>query len=196
MTGRRKTLDRNHALTVALTGYWSEGYYGMSLNEVCRRANISKPGLYREFGGDDGLLCAVLGLYRQTVLDGLSDLLLSDRPFEDTLRNYLELLLYQEDTPAGCLLAEFRLIQQNLGELTKAAVINFTKELQSIYRSWLEKAQQAGEVTSAIELDVATQHLDSQIMIASIKAQRGMDRDEIRRNTEMALWCLTPNLSL
>ena len=63
MVGRPKTLDKSHALATALEGYWREGVYGMSVNEVCRRAGISKPGLYREFGGEDGLLTAVGGTF-------------------------------------------------------------------------------------------------------------------------------------
>ena len=58
--GRPKTFDRDRTLDVAMESYWREGPGGISLNEVCRRAQVSKPGLYREFGNEDGLLDAVL----------------------------------------------------------------------------------------------------------------------------------------
>ena len=77
--GRPKTLSRDHALGVALEGYWREGIYGMSVNEVCRRAKIAKPGLYREFGGEDGLMTAVLDLYSKSVLPRLWTLLETNR---------------------------------------------------------------------------------------------------------------------
>ena len=99
MVGRPRTLDRNHALAIALEGYWREGLYGMSVNEVCRRADISKPGLYREFGGEDGLLTAVLQLYRDTVLQKLYSLLESPHPFEVVLRTYVNDLLRVSGSP-------------------------------------------------------------------------------------------------
>ena len=45
-----------------MDSYWRDGVENVSLNELCRRAEVSKPGVYREFGGEEGLLDAVLEL--------------------------------------------------------------------------------------------------------------------------------------
>ncbi|MFT6397207.1 MAG: AcrR family transcriptional regulator, partial [Bradymonadia bacterium] len=66
--GRSKTFDRERTLNVAMDNYWRDGVDGVSLNETCRRAGISKPGLYREFGGEDQFTSAVLARYCETVL--------------------------------------------------------------------------------------------------------------------------------
>ncbi len=197
MTGRPKTLNREHALAVALEGYWREGIYGMSVNEVCRRAEISKPGLYREFGGEDGLLTAVLQLYRETVIDQLATHLQSPYPFREVFRQYVNAALHQNGHPPGCLLAEMRLIQpDDLGENTRAKVAECSEELYRHYRGWLERAQGNAEISSDLDLDTAARLLDSQMMTASLKAHRGGDVEKIKGELIMALWRLTPDLEL
>ena len=197
MTGRPKTLNREHALAVALEGYWREGIYGMSVNEVCRRAEISKPGLYREFGGEDGLLTAVLQLYRETVIDQLATHLKSPYPFKEVFRAYVSAAMHQNGHPPGCLLAEMRLIQpEDLGESTRSKVLECVDELYGHYREWLQRAQANGEISNDLDLDTAARLLDSQMMTASLKAYRGGDVEKIKGELSMALWRLTPDLEL
>ncbi len=197
MAGRPRTLDRNHALAVALEGYWREGLYGMSVNEVCRRAGISKPGLYREFGGEDGLLTAVLQLYRDTVLEKLYQHLQLPYPFEKVLTAYLDEVLRPDGAPPGCFLGELRLVKyDDLGDVTRAKVEDCSSELHQNYRAWVERAQQNGEVTPDIDPSTAARLLDSQLLMASIKANRGSSVAAIKSELEVALWRLCPNLSL
>jgi len=79
--GRPKTLDRDHVVDVAMQAYWKEGIDGMSLNEICRRCEISKPGFYREFGSEDGLMKAVILAYQDQVLVPVLQMLNIDAPF-------------------------------------------------------------------------------------------------------------------
>lgn len=197
MVGRPKTLDREHALAIALEGYWREGVYGMSVNEVCRRAKISKPGLYREFGGEDGLLTAVLQLYRETVMAGLAEHLREDSPFKKVFHWYVNALLHQNGHPPGCLLCEMRLVQSDdLGESTRQKIQECSDDIYRYYRNWLESAQKNGEIAAEVNLDTAARLLDSQMMTASLKAYRGGNVDKIKEELQLALWCLTPDLEL
>ena len=169
----------------------------MSVNEVCRRAQISKPGLYREFGGEDGLLTAVLQLYRETVIESLSEHLKTPYPFKDVFKAYVDAFTRQNGHPPGCLLAEMRLIQpDDLGESTQMKVQECVDDILGYYREWLKKAQKNDEISKDIDLDTAARLLDSQMMTASLKAYRGGSIDKIKEELVMALWRLTPELEL
>ncbi len=197
MVGRPQTLDRNHALAVALEGYWREGLYGMSVNEVCRRAAISKPGLYREFGGEDGLLTAVVQLYRDTVLQKLFEHLRSPYPFRSVLAGLINEVLRPTGDPPGCLLGELRMVKfDDLGEETRHQVEVYAAEVRDNYRVWLDRAQRNGEIPADLDLDTAARHIDTQVMTACFKANRGGDVAEIKAELEVAFWRLVPNLSL
>lgn len=196
MAGRPKTLDRNHALGVALEGYWREGLYGMSINEVCRRAKISKPGLYREFGGEDGLLANVLHLYHEIIVRDVVRLLRTPHSFEAVLRIYLRGTITRDGHPPGCLLAEMLLVYPSLGKQTQAAVNVLEAAILAAYREWIHGAQERGEVSSELVIEDAAQHLFTQMNMASVDALRGKDPEMIRRTVTMALWCFAPNLTL
>ena len=181
MVGRPKTLDKSHALATALEGYWREGVYGMSVNEVCRRACISKPGLYREFGGEDGLLTAVLDLYDKTVLSLFRDLLEANVGFEKSMHIFTTRFFGQTGHPPGCLLAELRLAYPDLGESTQAKVQSTVTKYRGMLRQWLQNCQASGEVDAHADLDFAAQYIDSQLFLAATQAQRGDSTDEIAK---------------
>ena len=61
--GRPPTFDREETINLAMDCYWNEGPNGISINELCRRTKTSKPTIYREFGGEDGLLSTVVENY-------------------------------------------------------------------------------------------------------------------------------------
>ena len=83
--GRPKTIDLERIKNVAMVNYWSDGPTNVSLNEICFKAKISKPGLYREFGGEDGLMKSVLLLYKNTLIQQILDLLKLEKTFDETL---------------------------------------------------------------------------------------------------------------
>ena len=194
--GRPKTFDSQHALAVALHGYWSQGPHAMSLNEVCRRAQVSKPSLYREFGGEDGLLAAVLSLYQETVIELIREHMRSDKPFRVALKDIIDLLLAPERQPSGCLLAKFRLAYPELGELTQQTIDRLVQDNRQGIRVWLARAREAGEISDAVCLDDASHLVDRQLMLATVIADRGEELERVRRQLEMSLWCLVPGLEL
>ena len=79
--GRPKTLDREHVLQTALMQYWDVSPTDVSIGEICKMTGASKPGIYREFGSDDGLKCAALESYRILALLPLFDILKQDQSF-------------------------------------------------------------------------------------------------------------------
>jgi len=113
--GRPQTLNREHTVEVAMTSLWCDGVRDVSINEICRRANVSKPGAYREFGNEDGLMEAVVDLYRATVVAPLVEVLALDKPFSAVLDIVLHAVTEPSGKPAGCLVAELRSAPGRLG---------------------------------------------------------------------------------
>ena len=190
MAGRPKTLDKKHALATALEGYWRQGVYGMSVNEVCRRADISKPGLYREFGGEDGLLTAVLQLYRETVVVRFQDHLEKGHPFLECMQLFIGKFFRETGHPPGCLLAEYRLAYQDLGESTQELVRDTVTAYRAILRAWLGRCLERGEIAQSTDLDFAAQYVDLQLYQAAVITIRGGDPEVIAANLLTAIQVL------
>ena len=159
----------------------------MSVNEVCRRSKISKPGLYREFGGEDGLLASVLELYAELVLSRITVLLESDRPVERVLASYAEGLIYQKGYPPGCLMVEMRMAREQLGPQTLGVLDRLTLELHEAMCRWVEAARQRGAMRTVVDSEGAASHLESQMMLVAIQAHRGGEAALIREQLELSL---------
>jgi len=118
---------------------------------------VAKPGVYREFGGQDGLLAAAIDRYRKQVVLPLLDLIDSDRPLMDALDDVLAMITADEG-PAGCMLVEMRLAPGRLGPVSRERLDAVRAEMLSSYAERYARAAAGGE-TDARQAHLALQAL-------------------------------------
>ena len=188
--GRPRSFDRDATIDAATACYWREGPHGISLNEVCRRVDVSKPGIYREFGGGDGLLAAVIDRYRDQVVLPLLDLLASDLPFDDVLQAIIAAATSKRDGPMGGLIAEARLERHRLGPLAADRLDAVSKEVLSAYEARCRRAVADGQANGELEPAFAASYLDAQFRMLLIRFHRGEDPETVARHAWLALQVL------
>lgn len=184
--GRPKTLDRERTVETAMMCYWREGVYDLGLNEICRRTGISKPMLYREFGGEDGLMVAVLDQYRQETALPILALLATDRPFAEVLAEVVHAYTSDRVTPAGCLFTKMRSSPARLGPMTRARVAVLRDELHEAYAAWYERAQSRNEVNATVPAELAAHYLDTQLTTMLVQMAAGQAPDLVRAQAQLA----------
>ena len=184
--GRPKTMDRMRTLKVAMESYWDEGVHSISLNEICRRADVSKPSLYREFGGEDELMLAVLEHYIETVFSSMVELIESDRPFAGVLHDLVHAVTGQRDTPAGCMVVKMGATSSELGPLTAARLKQFRQEYLLVYEGWVKRAQGRKEINLEIPVKLAASYLDSQLSMILTQMATGEEPSLVRAKAELA----------
>lgn len=185
--GRPKTFDRDRTLAVALDAYWREGPQAMSVNEVCRLAGVSKPGMYREFGSEDGLTDAVLARYEELVLAPLIDRVGEDRPFEETLTALIDFMTARNaGAPNGCLFAKFRAASTDVGPVTRAHVEALREASLAAYTQWAERARERGEIDTSVPVELAAAFIDGQFASILTQAAAGEDPAMIRAQARLA----------
>ncbi|MDF1663302.1 MAG: TetR/AcrR family transcriptional regulator [Planctomycetota bacterium] len=188
--GRPRSLDRTRILEDAMRLYWHEGPLRLSLNEVCRRLEIAKPGLYREFGGEDGLLAACLDLYWDLYMKRLHDFLsTTDQPFLKQIESVIDAIAGEVSgmaTDAGCLSVKMRSERNRLGPIARARVEQLERDNLTSYESWIRRAQSEG--TLRVDLDPSTlaSYVDAQVFSAFHQKGQGVDGDIIRSNAKLA----------
>ncbi|MCR3722534.1 transcriptional regulator, TetR family [Prauserella flava] len=77
MTGTER---RQQLLNVARALFAEKGYDGTSVEEIARRANVSKPVVYEHFGGKEGVYAVVVDREAQAILDRMVSSLHADHP--------------------------------------------------------------------------------------------------------------------
>ncbi len=180
--GRPKTLDRQKTLDDALRAYWQDGVNTVSLNEICRRADVSKPGLYREFGGEDGLMKAVLAHYQQHVLEEILQVLDADSSLRDTLDTLISIVTVNNnpEAPKGCLLVKMRDARFHLGEETRQQIEQAHQYQLATFTRWLEHLQQSGEFGTTMTAAFAATYVVTQLNQALTQIAQGEDSELVK----------------
>ena len=173
--GRPKTLNKEYILNASMKAYWEEGIEAISLNEICKRANVSKPGLYREFGNDDGLIKAVLVHYQEEVLKQIHQIFREDKSFKEVLDKYILMLTVESPNLNGCLFLRSRDSNYPLGEKSQKQIELIQKEFSNSFTNWIEKAKEKNEFPKDISTQLAVNYIDAQVSIAMTKIFNGTD---------------------
>lgn len=163
--GRPKTVDRERAVQLAMLQWWREGAWNTSLNEVCRLSGLSKPSLYREFGGQDGLMTAALDLYEEQVVEPFLAVIQMDYPFAE-LVEMLVVGMVEAPGPAGCLFTEMRLGRATLGDTTTERVHSMEQRRRQVFEDWYRRGLANGEVDPSISPVLAARYIDTQFTVA------------------------------
>lgn len=187
--GRPKTLNRDHVIDVAMQAYWRDGIHNVSLNEICRRCEISKPGLYREFGSEDGLMKAVILAYQEQVLMRVFQMLNTETSFRVTLDNLVSFATEvndSQDVPKGCLLVKMRESRVYAGDATREQIDLAHEQALTAYKEWLQRSKANGEFTEGMSLEFVSTYIDAQLSQAMSQIARGEDRKIVKKMLELA----------
>ncbi|MBB1344317.1 TetR/AcrR family transcriptional regulator [Pseudoalteromonas sp. SR45-6] len=182
--GRPKTLDRDHILDVAMDSYWKDNIGNLSLNEICRRSGVSKPGLYREFSNEDGLMKAVLIRYQEQVLEPVQQMLNSDVPFREALDNLISFATSvncHDESPNGCLFIKMRESRVHLGKETQAQIDFLEKQGLVFFKKWVERSKTKGEFSVDMSSEFAATYIDAQLSNASTQLARGVAPETVKK---------------
>lgn len=185
--GRPKTLDRERVVEIAMHGYWTDGVDGVSLNEICRRTGVSKPSLYREFGGEDGLTDAVLERYAESVLTPNMEQITPEQTLSETLARLAEFMTDPTRSgPAGCLLVKMHGAPSHIGPVTSARVEALRGAARSAYADMVDRAKGRGEVSMDLSTTVAAAFIDIQCTTLLVQMTLGEDPELLRAQATLA----------
>jgi len=180
--GRPQTLERDQVIQTALMRYWVDGPKNVSINDISAETGASKPGIYREFGNDDGLKEAVLAAYGDIVLNPLFDILDSDQDFEQTLNSLIEFTVQDRrvlGVPDGCLHAVMRSQRDDFGPLTQKKIDQLRKALLDRYADWIDRAKANGQFVKDTSTQTAALYFDAHNGSAMRMQKEGVTNDVI-----------------
>ena len=188
--GRPKTLNLDELVNVAMITYWSEGPTNVSINQICNKAKISKPGLYRELGGEDGLMESVLIAYQKKITIPILEIFKLDKKFDDTLDSIISFITdtdNNQNKPRGCLLAKLRQSQNKFGPKTQQQINLIKKQVLVSYKTWVEQSKLKNEFPSSISSQLAANYLDAQLNNALSQIANGEETSKVKEILTLSL---------
>lgn len=88
-------------LDVGRSVFADRGYASASIEEIAKRANITKPVVYEHFGGKEGLYAVVVDREVSRLVDSITDALQGEHPRVLVEQAALAFLAYIEQEPDG-----------------------------------------------------------------------------------------------
>ncbi len=185
--GRPKSLDRERLVDIAMRAYWEAGPQGVSVNALCQMAGISKPSLYREFGGEDGLMRAALEAYAASVLDRVVGLLDGPGSFAERLDAMASFFAEDPVFAHGCLFTKLRAAKPLAGDDTRALVVAIEADTRAAFAAFLQSARDGGDWAGCVPVALGARYLDAQFGLALASRAAGVPVAEVRAVLDLAL---------
>ncbi|MDJ0826323.1 MAG: TetR/AcrR family transcriptional regulator [Rhodobacter sp.] len=185
--GRPSTLDIDKTLDVAMGAYWQNDPVDVSLNAICDLASVSKPALYRIFGGEDGLMRAVLDRYAEQVLSDIFKILARDAPVNETLAALIHFASQEPKMATGCVFYKMRAGKHRLGPKTRERVAEIDTAAVQAFEAYLVARSDDGDWDGDQSPAMVARYLVEQIGLALTQRAAGEDPAGIRDTLALAL---------
>lgn len=185
--GRPRSLDREKTVDAAMDAYWRSDPADVSLNAICEAAGVSKPALYREFGGEDGLMSAVLDRYAARVLADIFEILGRDPPLDEGLALLVRFASEDPKMETGCVFYKMRAGKHRLGPVTRAQVDALDIGAVAAFTAYLSARQAAGDWAPPPSAEQVARYLVEQIGLALTQRAATEDTKQVRDTLELAL---------
>ncbi len=151
--GRNKTYVREEVLTKAMDLFWQVGFEGAHLSMLVEATGLNRFGLYKEFGGKDGLFEEALTHYLDLGRDVYEEHL-GREPFGlENIRSYFSAIQFGTGYH-GCFmvntLTEKNVVSDKSFEMAK----NFLRDVEKQYLKNLKAANLHGELLDGTDARV------------------------------------------
>ena len=200
--GRPKTLDRQKIIDIAFTEYWIHGIHNVPLSTIAQLAEVSRPGIYKEFGGEDDLKAEVLKKYIKVSAEPVHNNYSNYKKYPNHLMNHLDALIsdgnkYLTNNPnytkfrpknsIGCLLQRATISKYKLGPASKKVINDFEKIRLKQFEKYIKNAQKDGVFYKDIDSNFYAKYIYTQFSVIQTLRLNGTPKADIKNIVNTAL---------
>ena len=191
--GRPKTFNKDQASKIAMETYWKEGIENVSLNEMCRKIGESKPSVYREYGGEEGLQLAALELYYKHRVEPVAKILFGAEEILVGIKSAFDFLINDhfkdEKIGAACMYnREGMHPSENLSVMCKNFIEKKDKESMFFLKEGLKRALDKEDLKKGINIDAYSVYIFNQIkLIASLSSKGQLPKSTLREMVDLIM---------
>ncbi|MCG8490102.1 MAG: TetR/AcrR family transcriptional regulator [Sneathiellales bacterium] len=180
LKGRPRKFDAEAVLDAAEIAFLKNGYSGVSVDDICRKAKINKSTLYNSFGDKKQLYLEVLERFRQMMHRQISERIASHATFSEAIRAIFEAFatVYFDrfDQPSGCLMtgtASVEVLRDEEIAKRASAILN---EMDLGFLHIIRKARKAGELKEGLPDETLSRMISTSLHSLGIRARCGEKR--------------------
>ena len=183
--GRPRAYDPQAALLRATDSFWSGGYSGTSLDEICAATGMNRPSLYAAFGDKHTLYLEALKRYWQLSLVATREALAAgDRPLGEALMRFydgqLSIYFSADGLPRGCFAIGTATTEAVDDPEIRTVLAEGLRMLDADLEARLRMARDRGELRHDADPAVLAVLASAALHSIAIRARAGVCRAELR----------------
>ena len=200
--GRPKKLNRQHIINVAFDQYWLHGINNVSLSTIAKLANVSRPGIYVEFGDEDALQAEVIKKYIKVSADPVHNSYNDYENFPDQLFNHMDGIIndgnpyvtndknYFKQRPKGakgCLVQISTLNKHTLGPVSKKLINDYEQIRINQFEKYINNAKNDGVMHKNIDANLYAKYILAQFSLIQTLKLQNISKSKITSVINIAL---------
>ena len=212
--GRPKILDRENLINIAYQEYWTHGINNVTLTSIAKLANVSRPGIYKEFEDEDGLKSEVLKKYTYALKEHVLSQYKNSKDIRTLIYHLHSYIGFPQDTkifkevkitpifnapknPNGCLYEKAKIVKHLLNKKTIKEVNNFENYRKIVFTNYINRMQKYGEINKSLKPEDVYEYLAATLLMLQSLKNNGMIKEKIKFILNKALSAIvTPEYTL
>lgn len=190
--GRPRAYDPQTALQRATDQFWTSGYSGTSLDEICAGTGMNRPSLYAAFGDKRTLYLKALRSYWQLSLEAMRAALADDgQPLRETLmRAYdgqLSIYFPAGGLSRGCFVIGTAVTEAVDDSEIRSSLAEGLGMLDADFEARFQLARERGELKDEADPAALAVLASAVLHTLAIRARAGVPRTELREIARKAV---------
>lgn len=195
--GRPRKFDHATALDAALRTFWTRGYGGTSMDELCTAMGMNRPSLYASFGNKDAVYAAAVEHYVRTI--GVHFLTpLAEPSLATALTGYFGAVI---DTvtgrhgPLGCIVSCTLPAEAEISPAARTQLAHVLSQIDGALQKRLARAVQDGELARTADVRALAEIVTNGMLGIAIRARAGATRPQLKRLARTVVDLVAPRPS-
>lgn len=163
---RPKSYDRDNAIKLACMAFWDHGYQALGVRELEKLTGLNQFAIRTEFGGKQGLFREALKFYcDQAIESEMKPLIKGGVPEITTFIRGLVTDGSMTSSSSGCLVVNTGIENARIkSPILEEAVTKYWKTLEKRFVQALRNAQNLGEISEEIDIQLIASGLVTAVM--------------------------------
>lgn len=186
--GRPKAFDDSQVLEAAKSCFWSAGFSGTTIDDLCEAMNINKPTFYASFKSKKNLYIKALDVFSELVVANINSTLLAEPDIKTAFIRFYDgmLDLYFEGAKGrGCFVFSTTAIEAITDKESRSYLKNAIKSLESMMEKRIQMAVDDGELPKSTDVSAKTSLACATLNYINLKARSGEAQSELKKLVRM-----------
>lgn len=182
--GRPRAFDEDAVRAAALEAFWTDGFAGVSLDDIAAETGVARPSLAAAFGTKRDLYLSAVEGFVAELGAAAKAILTGERALHDELADFFEgaltLYLSGKDGPRGCLAICTLPAEAAHDEAIRKALRSTVEGTDAALRARFEVARRKRELKPSADIDALAQLAASLLFSLALRARAGVAKKDLK----------------